>query len=374
MSNRIIKDFKGWNLLNETADIAGIPSTSPINTPAPTLPGGIPGIKTPTPGGIPVDPNSPASRILAAGTAAQNAAAAQAAAAAKTSTGTKAPAAPIVPTADLTKANAAALTRNDWAAIQAKLNAAETVLTLPTVPKTDTNTQYSNQFQNNANVNLTSAGTGGTTPTYDPAAGLVGESRTRLYESLTEDGQAGPLTIAAVAAFVQKYNLVNPNSPQLPTTPATATSIDPAILTALSTIQPNAAGIQPPNPQNPQNPQNPTDIVDPAAVDAADALSIEIAEMIVALFVSGNQIWEPANGLLGDNENVAKQIFNNYWITNIMPKINMLPANSKNKSRLAATQAAITDTMGGVNVMSDEVTFQIETKNGPMKYTIDTDF
>ena len=96
--------------------------------------------------------------------------------------------------------------------------------------------------------------------------------------------------------------------------------------------------------------------------------------MIVALFVSGNPIWQPAKGLINDDENMGKQIFNNYWITNIMPKINMLPANSKNKSRLAATQAAITDTMGGVNVMSDEVTFQIETKNGPMKYTIDTDF
>ena len=263
MSNRIIKDFKGWNLLNETADITGIPSTSPINTPAPTLPGlpgGIPGIKPPTPGGIPVDPNSPASRILAAG-AAQTTTQAPA----TTQVKTAAPAAPIVPTADLTKANAAALTRNDWAAIQAKLNAAETVLTLPTVPKIDTNTQVSNQFQNNANVPLTSASTGGTTPTSDLGAGLVAESRTRLYEALTVDGQAGNLTIAAVAAFVQKYNQINTASP-LPTTPATATSIDPAILTALSTIQPNAAGIQPPNQTTPQNQ---TGTVDPAAVDAA---------------------------------------------------------------------------------------------------------
>ena len=371
MSNRIIKDFKGWNLLNESADIIGIPATSPINTPAPNiLPGGIPGIKSPTPGGIPVDPNSPASRILAAGTAAQNAAAAQAAAAAKTSTGTKAPAAPIVPTPDLTKANAAALTRNDWAAIQAKLNAAETVLKLPTEPKTDTNTQVSNQFQNNAGVNLMAASTGGTTSTSNPAAGLVGESRTRLYESLVVDGQAGNLTLTAVAAFVQKYNQINTASP-LPTTPATATSIDPAILKALSTIQPNAAGIETPNTTTPQNT---TGTVDPAAVDAADTLSIEIAEMIVALFVSGNPIWQPAKGLLNDDENMGKQIFNNYWITNIMPKINMLPANSPNKSSLAATRTAIDSSLGGGNVISDEVAFQIETKNGPMQYTIDTDF
>jgi hypothetical protein len=56
-----------------------------------------------------------------------------------------------------------------------------------------------------------------------------------------------------------------------------------------------------------------------------------------------------------------------------MPKINMLPTNSQNKSSLAATQAEITNTMGGVN-FSDEIEFQIETKNGPMQYTIDTDF
>lgn len=346
MSNRIIKDFKGWNLLNETSDITQpfAASSGPVAS-------------------------STASQGVTAGSATQTTT--QAPAAATTQVKTATPAAPPVPTADLKTANAAALTRNDWAAIQAKLNAAATVLTLPTEPKTDTNTQYSSQFQNNANVNLTSASTGGTTPTFNPAVDKVAESRTRLYESLTPDGQAGPLTIAAVAAFVQKYNQVNPNSPQLPTTPATATSIDPAILTALSAIQPNAAGIQPPNPTNPQNP---TDIVDPAAVEAADALSIEIAEMIVALFVSGNPIWEPANGLLGDNENVAKQIFNNYWITYIMPKINMLPTTSQNKARLAATQTAIDSSLGGGNVFSDNVTFQIETKNGPMKYTVDTDF
>jgi hypothetical protein len=317
-----------------------------------------------------IDPNTPAGRVLAAGTAAQNVAAAQAAAAAKTSTGTKAPAAPIVPTPDLTKANPAALTPNDWAAIQAKLNAAETVLKLPTVPTTDTNTQVSNQYQNNAGVNLMSASTGGTTPTYDPATGMQAESRTRLYEALTVDGQVGELTKAAVAAFVQKYNQINSNSPQLPPTPATATSIDPAILTALAGIQPNTSGIDPLTQTTTQNPN----VVDPAAVEAADALSIEIAEMIVALFVSGNPIWAPANGLLNDDENMAKQIFNNYWNTNIMPKINMLPANSQNKSRLAATQTAIDSSLGGGNVISDEVTFQIETKNGPMKYTIDTDF
>jgi hypothetical protein len=258
-----------------------------------------------------IDPNTPAGRVLAAGTAAQNAAAAQAAAAAKTSTGTKAPAAPIVPTPDLTAATVipTALTRNDWAAIQAKLNAAETVLTLPTVPKTDTNTQVSNQYQNNANVNLTAADTSTTqiaAPTLMP--GMQAESRTRLYESVTVDGQAGPLTIAAVAAFVQKYNQINTASP-LPTTPATATSIDPAILKALSTIQPNTSGIDPTTQTTTQNPN----VVDPASVEAADALSIEIAEMIVALFASGNQIWAPAKGLINDDENMGKQIFNNYW-------------------------------------------------------------
>jgi hypothetical protein len=370
MSNRIIKDFKGWSLINEGG----------INPPGQGSPEDMAAKDAADLAAYPAIKAEADAKAAAAAKAVADAAAAKAAgqspvtqapAAATTQVKTVAPAAPIVPTPDLTKANPAALTPNDWAAIQAKLNAAETVLKLPTLTTKDTNTQYSNQYPNNANVNLTAADTSTTqiaAPTLMP--GMQAESRTRLYEALTVDGQVGPLTKDAVAAFVQKYNQFNPNSPQLPPTPATATSIDPAILTALSTIQGNPSGIDSTTQTTTQNPN----VVDPASVEAADTLSIEIAEMIVALFASGNQIWAPAKGLINDDENMAKQIFNNYWITNIMPKINMLPADSKNKSRLAATQAAITDTMGGVNVMSDEVTFQIETKNGPMKYTVDTDF
>ena len=264
MSNRIIKDFKGWSQLNETADITGIPANSPLfnKTPPLNLTPGVPGVNplvANTPIGQGPHPDPLVNRVIDAGTAAQAAAAQAAAAQAAAAKAKAAPpvaATPIVPTPDLAKANAAALTRNDWAAIQAKLNAAETVLTLPTEPKTDTNTQYSSQFQNNANVNLLSASTGDTPPTYDPAAGRVGESRTRLYEEqLVPDGIAGPKTLLAVDTFVTNYNLNQANTTKLPADPtkdkATATTINPQVLAAI------AAAIAAPTTQLPTGPTGP---------------------------------------------------------------------------------------------------------------------
>ena len=99
MSNRIIKDFKGWNLLTEDSDMKNpIRQDSPLNSPTPNLnfSNPIPGVTPPTSEPTPATPAKPAAA--------------------------KVKAAPPVPTTDLKTANAAALTRNDWAAIQTELN------------------------------------------------------------------------------------------------------------------------------------------------------------------------------------------------------------------------------------------------------------
>jgi len=192
MSNQIIKDFKGWNLLTEDTDMKNpISSNSPLKSPKANLnfSNPIPGVTPPTSEPTPAKPAA-----------------------------AKVKAAPPVPTADLKTANAAALTRNDWAAIQTKLNVAN--LDLPQILNKEVSTN-----PNPLGLDIPLINT------------KANESRpiTKLYESLVPDGLFGPLTLAAVADFVTKYNATPAGTAApLPTTPPTATTIDPLVLAAIA--------------------------------------------------------------------------------------------------------------------------------------------
>lgn len=179
MSNRIIKDFKGWNLLTEDSDMKNpIPQDSPLNRPTPNLnfSNPIPGVTPPTSEPTPATPAKPAAA--------------------------KVKAAPPVPTADLKTANAAALTRNDWAAIQTELNRSGILA--------------------------------------DKAA-VVTESRYKLYEALlTVDGIPGSKTLAAVKLYLDTFNANNKSGIKIGTdVPITAQSIGSELLAALATKQVN---------------------------------------------------------------------------------------------------------------------------------------
>ena len=185
MSNRIIKDFKGWNLLTEGNDMVKSPAQdSPLNSPTPNLnfSNPIPGVTPPPTSATPATPATPV-------TPAKPAAA-------------KVKAAPPVPTPDLKTANAAALTRNDWAAIQTELNRSGILA--------------------------------------DKAA-VVTESRHKLYEALlTVDGIPGDLTLAAVKLYLDTFNAQNKSGIKIGTdVPITAQSIGSDLLAALATKQVN---------------------------------------------------------------------------------------------------------------------------------------
>jgi len=113
----------------------------------------------------------------------------------------------------------------------------------------------------------------------------------------------------------------------------------------------------------------------PAAVDK---LSKEIAEMIVALFAN-TEFWDGKNDLkLGakgfdDNEEDGVKIFEDYWTTYILPKINMLPAENKNKATLTAAKTQIS---AAINARNTSFMFQIVTSASsiPTSYTINPDF
>lgn len=178
MSNRIIKDFKGWNLLTEDSDMKNpIRQDSPLNSPTPNLnfSNPIPGVTPPTSEPTPATPAKPAAA--------------------------KVKAAPPVPTTDLKTANAAALTRNDWAAIQTELNRSGILA--------------------------------------DKAA-VVTESRYKLYEALlTVDGIPGEKTLAAVKLYLDTFNKNKSGTTIGTDVPITAQSIGSDLLAALATKQVN---------------------------------------------------------------------------------------------------------------------------------------
>ena len=289
MSNRIIKDFKGWSLLNEdkgtnphqfgtpeyleyenkaaidaynaslaTANTAvpkpgSIDPTSPLFNKTPNLFGVVPGVNPPaanTPIGQGPHPDPLVNRVIDAGTAAQAAAATQAAAAAqaaaaKAKAATPVAATPIVPTpdAELTADKATALTRNDWAAIQTKLNAAELALQQATLVNQSNPANFSFDTKPNPKPNPN--------PPIKEA-----RSMSRLYEEqLVPDGIAGPKTLSAVNTFVTNYNLNPANTTKLPADPikdkATATTINPQVLAAI------AAASTAPTTQLPTGPTGP---------------------------------------------------------------------------------------------------------------------
>ena len=121
----------------------------------------------------------------------------------------------------------------------------------------------------------------------------------------------------------------------------------------------------------------------PASQETLNKLATDIANMIVALFVDGNKIWSGENalklnakGTFDDTEEDGVKIFDNYWATNITPKINMLPAGDKNKTNLTALQAQISKSIlaGGTSALPFGIVTIVNNKPVAKNYTINTDF
>ena len=211
MSNRIIKDFKGWNLLTEGTDMV---ATSPVlqdPSVAATLAAAVAATPADSAVTTPTTTLAPATLVTPVKPAVA-----------------KVKAAPPIPTPDLKTAIATALTPSDWAAIQTKLNAvasaadnAAAVLRMQRPPEQKEETAVLPPYANFGTTTITKEN--------------KTKSFTKLYESLAPDGLVGPLTLAAVADFVTKYNATPAGkAAPLPTTPPTATTIDPLVLTAIA--------------------------------------------------------------------------------------------------------------------------------------------
>lgn len=108
-----------------------------------------------------------------------------------------------------------------------------------------------------------------------------------------------------------------------------------------------------------------------------DKKAIEICELIVSQF-SNAEFWKPAKGSAfnlqgGDNEEKGKQLYNNWYTSVIKPKLNLLNQYDTNKSVIDKVDAEIRTKLGG-STGNDTAQWTIQTINGPLQYSVDTDF
>ena len=124
----------------------------------------------------------------------------------------------------------------------------------------------------------------------------------------------------------------------------------------------------------------PPSTVLPATPAQIDKISGDIADMIVKLFEPGNDFWNGENKYEIDAKNnwaspdpveSAVRLFNKYWTDEIIPQLNMLPVDNKNRKSLTAIQTQIED---AILNRSKTFMFQIFINNTAKSYTINPDY
>lgn len=104
---------------------------------------------------------------------------------------------------------------------------------------------------------------------------------------------------------------------------------------------------------------------------ADDTKATEICELIVAQF-SNEVFWKPAKGWPNDNERTAQELYNNWYTKNILPRLRSMNQADPNVTAIKNADVDIRRRLWG-NTGNDTARWQIETLDGPMSYSVDTD-
>lgn len=104
---------------------------------------------------------------------------------------------------------------------------------------------------------------------------------------------------------------------------------------------------------------------------ADDTKATEICELIVAQF-SNEAFWKPAKGWPNDNERTAQELYNNWYTKNILPRLRTMNQADPNVTAIKNADLDIRRKLWG-NTGNDTARWQIETSDGPMTYSVDTD-
>ena len=108
-----------------------------------------------------------------------------------------------------------------------------------------------------------------------------------------------------------------------------------------------------------------------------DKKAIEISELIDALF-KNTAFWKPAKGSVlnfqgGDDERKGQDLYNNWFTSTIRPKLNLMNQQDPNLTAINNADVEIKRKLWG-NTGNDTARWTIQTINGPMNYSVDTDF
>lgn len=105
---------------------------------------------------------------------------------------------------------------------------------------------------------------------------------------------------------------------------------------------------------------------------ADDAKATKICELIVAQF-SNEAFWKPAKGRPNDDERKGQELYNNWYTKTILPLLRSMNQADPNLTAIKNADVDIRRRLWG-NTRNDTARWSIETLDGPMNYSVDTNF
>ena len=175
----------------------------------------------------------------------------------------------------------------------------------------------------------------------------------------------GPNTIAKIKEFRTANGITDE------TVEPTRTAIGPKTLAKI--IEKITAGFIPGGPATPAVP-----VVSPnfdQRIAADDTTATQICQMIQDKFKEV-AFWDDFKNNIfygGDDEATAGAAYNNWYVTAIVPLTKALRPGDPNIAKIDTAQKTIVQKLQG-GTANDTYSWQIDTLNGPMQYTVDTDF
>ena len=187
-----------------------------------------------------------------------------------------------------------------------------------------------------------------------------------LTDTKSCDGKVGPNTIAKIKEFRTANSITDE------TVEPTQTTIGPKTLAKIA--EKITAGFTPGAAAGSAGTSGSTTFDQRNQND--DKIAMGICDQIVAKFKE-TEFWKPFKGTFSnaynDNEVEAGKAYNNWYATTIVPLVKTLRAGDPNIAKLEAADKSTRAKLQG-GTANDTSSWSIDTLNGPMQYTVNTDF
>jgi peptidoglycan hydrolase-like protein with peptidoglycan-binding domain len=185
-----------------------------------------------------------------------------------------------------------------------------------------------------------------------------------LTDTKSCDGKVGPNTIAKIKEFRTANSITDE------TLEPTQTTIGPKTLAKIA--EKIAAGFTPGAAAGSAGTAGTAGTVFDQRNQNDDKIAMGICDQIVAKFKE-TEFWKPFKGTFNDDESAAGMAYNNWYTTTIVPLVKTLRAGDPNIAKLEAADKSTRAKLQG-GTANDTSSWSIDTLNGPMQYTVNTDF